>query len=261
MKALTICVQHLSFSYKDRMILKDISFCVADGSITAVLGPNGAGKSTLFKCLLGLSASYEGKITINGESTAGIPPERLAKLVAYIPQSHDTAFNLSVFDMVLMGTTAGLRGFRMPSQKESEITCQALKRLGILSLKDRDYQKISGGERQLVLIARALAQQTKVLIMDEPTANLDYGNSLRVLDQMKSLARQGYTILFSTHSPDHVFLYADKVLALSEQKILAYGSPDETIVSDLIRRLYGIDVIIESLYGDKVKCCIPKNAI
>ena len=197
--------------------------------VVALLGRPNVGKSTLFKCLLGLSASYEGKITINGESTAGIPPERLAKLVAYIPQSHDTAFNLSVFDMVLMGTTAGLRGFRMPSQKESEITCQALKRLGILSLKDRDYQKISGGERQLVLIARALAQQTKVLIMDEPTANLDYGNSLRVLDQMKSLARQGYTILFSTHITSDLEHIADQIIFIDQGKILLNQSRDELL--------------------------------
>lgn len=258
---MTISVENLSFSYKDRTVLDNVSFSVRGGSMTAVLGPNGVGKSTLFKCILGLLADYRGKITISGAETKNLSAEKLAALAAYIPQSHDTAFNFSVFDMVLMGTTARLRGFRVPSDEQTEITLQALERLNISFLKDRDYRKISGGERQLVLIARALAQRAEVLIMDEPTANLDYGNSLRVLDQMRSLADQGYTILFSTHSPDQVFLYADRVLALSDQRILADGAPKETISADLIKKLYGVDVVIESLYGDKIRCCVPQNGI
>ena len=258
---MTLGVENVSFSYKDRTVLDDISFTVHSGSMTAVLGPNGVGKSTLFKCILGLLTDYRGKVTISGTETKNLAAEKLAALAAYIPQSHDTAFNFSVFDMVLMGTTARLRGFRVPSDEQSEITCQALERLNISFLKDRDYRKISGGERQLVLIARALAQKADVLIMDEPTANLDYGNSLRVLEQMRSLADQGYTILFSTHSPDQVFLYADRVLALSNQKILADGTPKGTISAGLIKTLYGVDVVVESLYNDKIRCCIPQNGI
>ena len=177
---------------------------------------------------------------------------------SYIPQSHDTAFNFSVFDMVLMGTTARLRGFRVPSDEQNEITLQALEQLNISFLKDRSYRRISGGERQLVLIARALAQKVGVMIMDEPTANLDYGNGLRVLNQMRELADRGYTILFSTHSPDQAFLYADRVLALADRKIMAFGAPKETITADLIKKLYGVDVVVESLYDDRVRCCIPR---
>lgn len=258
---MTLSVESLSFSYQDRTVLDNVSFSVRRGSMTALLGPNGVGKSTLFKCILGLLPGYSGKVTIGGVETKNLPAEKLAALAAYIPQSHDTAFNFSVFDMVLMGTTARLKGFRVPSDEQTEITLQALDRLNISFLKDRDYRRISGGERQLVLIARALAQKADVLIMDEPTANLDYGNSLRVLDQMRSLTDQGYTILFSTHSPDQVFLYADRALALSNQKILADGAPKETISAGLIKTLYGVDVIIESLYNDKIRCCIPQNGI
>lgn len=256
---MTLNVNHLSFSYGSRRILDDISFDLPAGSLTAVLGANGVGKSTLFKCILGLLTDYDGKVTINATETKHLPAQQLASLAAYIPQSHDTAFNFGVFDMVLMGTTARLKGFRLPSKEQTEITLQALERLGISFLKDREYRHISGGERQLVLIARALAQKTNVLIMDEPTANLDYGNSLRVLAQMRALADQGYTILFSTHSPDHVFLYADRVLALSDRKMLADGLPKETITAELIQTLYGVNVRIESLYDDKIRCCIPRK--
>ncbi len=255
---MTLCVENLTFSYKDRTVLENVSFSVGRGSVTAVLGPNGVGKSTLFKCILGLLTDYTGKATIDGVETKKLPAEKLAGLAAYIPQSHDTAFNFSVFDMVLMGTTARLRGFRVPSDEQNEITLQALEQLNISFLKDRDYRHISGGERQLVLIARALAQKVGVMIMDEPTANLDYGNGLRVLKQMRELADRGYTILFSTHSPDQAFLYADRVLALADRKIMADGSPKETITADLIKRLYGVDVVIESLYDDRVRCCIPR---
>lgn len=255
---MTLCVENLSFSYKDRTVLDDVSFSVGNGSVTAVLGPNGVGKSTLFKCILGLLTDYKGKTTINGVETKNLPAEKLAGLAAYIPQSHDTAFNFSVFDMVLMGTTARLRGFRVPSDEQNEITLQALEQLNISFLKDRNYRHISGGERQLVLIARALAQKVGVMIMDEPTANLDYGNGLRVLKQMRELADRGYTILFSTHSPDQAFLYADRVLALADRKIMADGSPKETITADLIKKLYGVDVVVESLYDDQVRYCIPR---
>lgn len=258
---MTLNVEHLSFAYNDRKILDDISFYLPAGTLTAILGANGVGKSTLFKCVLGLLTDYDGKITINDIETKNLPAHQLASLAAYIPQSHDTAFNFSVFDMVLMGTTARLKGFRVPSEEQTEITLQALEKLNITFLKNRDYKRISGGERQLVLIARALAQKANVLIMDEPTANLDYGNSLRVLSQMRSLADQGYTILFSTHSPDHVFLYADRVLALNGQKIRSDGFPKETITADLIKNLYGVDVTIESLYEDKIRCCVPQNGI
>lgn len=258
---MTLCVENLSFSYKDRPVLNDVSFSLRGGSVTALLGPNGVGKSTLFKCVLGLLSDYRGKITINGAETKNLPAEKLATLAAYIPQAHDTAFNFSVFDMVLMGTTARLRGFRNPSAEQEKTTYQALERLNIAFLKDRDFRRISGGERQLALIARALAQQADVLIMDEPTASLDYGNSLRVLNQARSLADQGYTILFSTHSPDQVFQYADRVLALSDGKILTDGAPKESVTAGLIKKLYGVDVVIESLYGDKIRCCVPQNGI
>ncbi|MBU4440577.1 MAG: ABC transporter ATP-binding protein, partial [Firmicutes bacterium] len=137
----------------------------------------------------------------------------------------------------------------------------ALERLGISHLKNRGYTQISGGERQLVLMARALVQETKILILDEPTANLDFGNQVRVLTQMKSLAKEGYTIIQSTHNPDQTFLFSDNVLAMKDGKILSSGIPGDIFTADLIKNLYATEVNINSLYEDRVRVCIPKCAI
>lgn len=258
---MTISVSELSFSYNEHDVLHDISFTAQNGEVLAVLGPNGVGKSTLFRCILGLLPRQRGTTEINGTDIGKLTAKELARLIAYVPQSHYPAFNFSVMDMVLMGTTAQLSDFSSPSGKEHKIAETALERIGILHLKNRGYMQISGGEQQLVLIARALAQNTKILIMDEPTANLDYGNQLRILTQIRSLAKDGYTILQSMHNPDQAFLYADKVLALSDGKVIDFGTPQNVIKSEMIKHLYHIDVQVESLYEDRFRFCLPRGLI
>jgi iron complex transport system ATP-binding protein len=151
--------------------------------------------------------------------------------------------------MVLMGTTVQVGQFSAPGSAQEEQARVAMEEMGITHLAERGYQQISGGERQLVLIARALAQKARIVIMDEPTANLDYGNQLRVLGRVKSLAKRGYTIIQSTHSPDHAFLFADRVLALHDRRIAACGTPGEVLTSELIHKLYGIKVRVECRNG------------
>ncbi len=259
---MSVTVENLTFAYSDRrIILEDISFDVDSGKMLCVLGPNGVGKSTLFRCILGLLGKYQGRITIDEIDIKTMKPKQLARHVAYIPQSHIPVFNYSVFDVALMGTNAMIGTFSTPGQKENGYVEEALELVGITHLKDRPFLNISGGERQLVLIARALAQRAKVLIMDEPTANLDYGNQVRVLSQVKRLSRQGYTVIQSTHHPDQAFLYADEVLALLDGKILSYGSPAKTIDEGLIKSLYGVDVVVERLHSDRARVCIPKELV
>lgn len=185
----------------------------------------------------------------------------MAKLVAYIPQSHYPSFNFSVFDMVLMGTSIQVSNISSPGRKQIELAEIALERLGIAHLRDRGYTRISGGERQLVLMARALVQEAKVLILDEPTANLDFGNQVHVLTQIKSLAREGYTIIQSTHNPDQTFMFSDYVLALKGGEVLAQGTPAEIFSEKLIQTLYGVDVEMQSLYNGKAKICVPRCVI
>ena len=163
---MSIEVRHLSFSYGSRQVLRDVSFSVGKGRLLSVLGPNGVGKSTLFRCILGLLHGFQGEITVDGTAVSTLGARELARKVAYIPQSNYPAFQYSVFDMVLMGTTAQSRAFSPPGPKQEAAAREALERLDIGHLADRSYTRLSGGERQLVLIARALAQQSPVLLMD-----------------------------------------------------------------------------------------------
>ena len=167
----------------------------------------------------------------------------IARRVAYIPQTHYPAFNYAVFDMVLMGTTHSMGAFSTPGEKQRRAAEAALGRMGISHLAGRSYMRLSGGEQQMVLIARALAQESPVLMMDEPTASLDYGNQHRVLSCVRSLAREdGYTVVLSTHNPQHALSYADAILALHDGRVLAAGTPQAVLSGDLLRTLYGVDV-------------------
>ena len=250
-------VRNLSFSYGEHQVLKNLSFTASYGELLSVLGPNGVGKSTLFRCILGLLKPQQGECLIEGRSTAGLSAKELASRIAYIPQSHYPTFNFSVLDMVLMGTTAQVNALSTPGKRQIALAEEALERLGIAELKNRGYTNISGGERQLVLIARAIAQQAKILIMDEPSANLDYGNRTRVMQTLRSLTAQGYAIIQSTHDPDQAFLYSDKVLAVHGGRVLAHGSPKDTITGELISKLYGVNVEVCSLKDDTVRVCVP----
>lgn len=251
----------LCFSYGERKILQDISFIAEDNKVMSILGPNGAGKSTMFRCMLGLTSGYAGKVYINDIDIKGLETKKMAKLVAYIPQSHYPAFNFSVFDMVLMGTSIQFSNISSPREKQLKTAEKSLEMLGILHLKNRSYIKISGGERQLVLIARALAQEARVLILDEPSANLDYGNQVRVMNEIRSLAKEGYTIIQSTHNPEQAFMFSDTVLAMKNGKVLASGPPHKIFNEILIKNLYDVDVEMQTLYKGKVKACIPKCVI
>lgn len=252
-------VKDLSFSYGDHKVLNDVSFDVQLNEMLCIIGPNGVGKSTLFKCMLGILNDYEGEALVCHKRIKDMSARELAKRVAYIPQSQTLSFGYSVLDMVLMGTAARMRTLASPGRKQEEIARESLKRVGIEDLADRNYLEISGGERQLVLVARALAQQAKVLIMDEPTSNLDFGNQLRIMEQMKTLTKEGYTVIMSTHNPEQAYLFADKVLAIFAGNVMAYGTPKEVITEEIVKKLYNIDVDIRSLENDRMRVCVPKS--
>lgn len=254
---MSISVEALSFSYGDAEILKDVSFSVESGNVLCILGPNGVGKSTLFNCILGLRKPRCGDIIVEGTNIRGISIKERAKLMAYIPQSHAPSFNYSVYDMVLMGTASCVGFGSSPGARQKSSVEKVLKHLNLWELRNRSYMRISGGERQLVCIARALVQGAKVLIMDEPTANLDYGNQIMVQEQLRKLAADNYTILQSTHNPEQAFLFADFVLTLSEGRVASMGKPEDAICKASMRKLYNADVEIESLHDDLVRVCIP----
>lgn len=234
-----LTIENLSFRYGGRGVLHEISFTAEEGELLAILGPNGVGKTTLFKCVMGLERPCGGRILADGTDLSALSPRARAHRVALIPQVHPLSFRYSVFDMVLMGTSHSLSPLALPGERERAAARGALERLGISSLADRPFDRLSGGEQQLVFVARALAQQAKVLLMDEPTASLDYGNRLRVLGAARDLARDGYTVLLSTHDPQHALWFADRALALREGRVLALGAPRAVVTEALLFQLYG----------------------
>ena len=254
---MSIQVENLSFAYGEQKVLKSVSFSAEYGEFLSVLGPNGVGKSTLFRCMLGLLTPLAGHTLIDGKDIAGMTAAELSRSIAYIPQSHSPVFNYSVQDIVLMGTTARLGRFASPGRTQHEEALELLETLKLSGIRDRSYRNISGGERQLVLIARAMAQKAKILIMDEPSSSLDYGNRLRVMDAVKSLTERGYCVIQSTHDPDQAYRYSDKILAMYGGEVLAFGAPQDTVCPEVISRLYGVNVEVCSLHNDKIRVCVP----
>lgn len=237
-----LSLRDFSFSYGERLILDHISFDVEGGEMFSLLGANGIGKTTLFQCILGNLSGYTGTIEVDGEDVRKLSSRERSAVFAYIPQIRQQTFSYPVLDMVLMGATRRLSVFDRPGKDEAEIAMESLSLMGIADLKDRDFKQLSGGEQQLVLIARALTQQAQILIMDEPTSSLDYGNQHRVLERVRGLTKNGYTIMLSTHNPQHALTFADHVLALCDKKIAADGKPEQVLTQSLMRTLYRIEV-------------------
>lgn len=248
--SLSVC--ELNYAYGAHKVLHGVSFAAEKGEFLSVLGPNGVGKSTLFRCILGALPDYTGTISINGCDIRAMSSREKAKRIAYIPQTHRPTFGYTVLDTTLMGTTRQLGAFAQPRQAQIDTAHAALRQLGIDHLAQRNFAYLSGGEQQLVLIARAIAQQADILVMDEPTSSLDYGNQLRVLQQVKQLSRRGYTVLLSTHNPQHALTFADRILALSGGTVAAFGAPAEVLTPKLMKTLYRVDVDFAETAGGTV---------
>ncbi|MFA6845744.1 MAG: ABC transporter ATP-binding protein [Sphaerochaetaceae bacterium] len=255
---MSIEVRNLRFGYKkDEEILHDIDFAAADGEITTIIGPNGVGKTTLFRCILGLVTPHSGTVLVNGQDTCLWSHKKFSCQVAYVPQAFYPTFNYKCLEMVLMGANNRIGAFGTPGSREVAQATEYMKRLGIEYLSDRLFLEVSGGERQLVLIVRALMQNATTLLLDEPSANLDFGNQARVMKQISLLAESGYCIVQTTHNPDQAFLYSQKIAAFKEGTLFQQGKPQELINADLIKTLYGIDTQVESLLGDRIRVCVP----
>jgi iron complex transport system ATP-binding protein len=252
-----LALEQLAFGYPGRTVGAEVSFAVGAGAVVALLGPNGGGKTTLFKTILGLLRPHGGTIRIDGADTANWPRRRLAHAIAFVPQSHLAFFPFRVIDVVVMGRSAHLGVFSAPGPRDFAAAHAALERLGIGSLAERAYTEVSGGERQLVLIARALAQQARLIVMDEPTASLDFGNQVRVLHTIRQLATEGLGVLFSTHDPDHAFLAADEAALLYGGRLIRFGPPREVVTAETLRLLYGVDVAVIDLTRPAATVAVP----
>ena len=253
-------ISNLSYSYDgETRTLKNIDFRAYQGQLVALIGPNGAGKSTLFKCILKFLKDYEGNIFLEGHDMKEMSRAQIAKKIAYIPQTTVPVFNYSVLDIVLMGLTGGLKLLETPKQKHIEKAEAVLDSLGVLHLRNRGFARISGGERQLVLLARAIIQDAEILVMDEPTANLDYGNQFRVMERIRGLVSDGFTVILSTHNPEHALLFAEKAFVLQDGEVKAAGPSREVLTAELMEQLYGVQVnLIDTEFeGEQARVCVP----
>jgi iron complex transport system ATP-binding protein len=249
-----LAVESLAFGFPGRTVGRDVSFALQAGEAMCVLGPNGGGKTTLFRTLLGLLPKHDGVIRLHDQEIENLSRHEIARRVGYVPQGHVGYFAFTVREFVLMGRTAHLGLFSVPGRKDREIAERALESLDIAHLADQPVTEISSGERQLALVARALAQEPKLLVLDEPTASLDFGNQVRVLQRISALAGSGISILFSSHDPDHAFLCAHRALLLAEGRVLEIGAPRAVIRADTLERMYGVSVKVIDLGGGGHTC-------
>lgn len=242
MRDVVVSTRELSFDRGARSILSNVSIEIRQGEIVALLGPNGAGKSTLLRLVLKLLRPKRGSIEITGKPLAGMTRRVIASTLAYVPQHHSPPFPYTVAQVAGLGRLAATSFLSIPGEQDGVAVNRVLDRLGISHLAARDYTAISGGERQLTLIARALVQDARILLMDEPDAGLDYGNQRRLLDLMSELAGEGYTIVFTTHHPDHALYAASRSILIDGGQVVVDGKPASVLTPEIIRGVYDVDV-------------------
>ena len=252
-------VEDLHVAYEGTEVVHGASFTVNDGEYACIIGANGCGKTTTLKAILGLHHATAGTVRVDGVSTHGMTERELARVFAYIPQIHRPPFPFTVADVVLMGRTPHLASMSRASQHDRDVAFEAMERMGVLHLASRSYTALSGGQRQLVLIARALAQEPRLLVMDEPTASLDFGNQELVLSTMKALVLEGMAVLMVTHDPDHALYCANKVIVMEAGLVTGIGTPREMVTEETLDRIYGIRtrvVDVEVDPGDTRRVCV-----
>lgn len=242
-----LSVQDLYFrhSHSQKDILKGMSFAVKEGRMTTLLGPNGSGKTTLFKCLTGLWRVRRGTVRLGDRDLSKLSHAERAGIMAVVPQEHDPPFPYCVQDIVLMGRASHVALFSSPSAKDIRAADEAIEEVGIGGLRERPYTQISGGERQLVLIARAIAQEAPILILDEPTSHLDFRNQIMILTKVRRIACQRrLTVLMTLHDPNAAMQFSDEIILFTEGRLVDQGEPKEVLTRENLKKIYSLDVSV-----------------
>ena len=248
-----LAFNHLSFGYRaDVPVLQDVSLSIERGAVTGLLGPNGAGKTTLLHLALGWLSPSSGRVELEGRPLGEYPRQELGRRLGLVPQSEAIAFEYTVLEYVLLGRAPYLPPLEMPGEKDVAAALAALKRVGLQGFEQRSMLEISGGERQLALTARSLAQEPQILLLDEPTAHLDLGNKAHLIRILRSLHEQGVTILLTTHDPELASLLCTRLVLVEKGLPLTEGTVEEMLTPENLSRLYGLPVELEELRGKKV---------
>jgi iron complex transport system ATP-binding protein len=253
-------VKDLRSGYDKTEIVHGVSFTVEDGEFACIMGANGCGKTTTIKTILDILKPFGGSAVLDGRDVFAMSSNERARCFAYIPQTHRPPFPFTVADVVLLGRTPHIGQLAHIKDTDRVIAYQAMRQLSIEGLADATYTELSGGQQQLVLIARALAQQPKLLVMDEPTASLDFGNQQVVLSRIRHLTENGTSVLMITHDPGQAFFCADKVILMEEGRVIDTGSPQDLINEQSLERLYGNKVCVADVAlptGETTKVCVP----
>ena len=254
-------INDISYSYPSaaRPVLSNLSLSVDEGDIVTILGRNGAGKSTLLNCMLGLLKPQSGTLMLAGKQIAKMSERGIASVAGYVPQVHVPTFGFSIMDFVLMGCASRIGFFAKPGRREREDAEAALEELGIVHLAEQPYTEISGGERQKATIARAIVSKPRVVLFDEPTAHLDYGSQLLVLRIIKALSQKGYSVVITTHNPDHALLLGGKAALMDENGTLVTGEAKQIITQENLSRIYHADVLLEYIESVGRMACVYTN--
>ena len=256
-----------AYPHTDKTILDRISFAAESGDVLAILGPNGAGKTTLLRCTMGLLKWRGGKSFLDGKDVSKIPFRELWKAVSYVPQARQAVSAYTVEEMVLLGRSSRIGAFSLPGKADLAAAGAAMERLGLEKIRGRRCSEISGGELQMVLIARALASEPQVMILDEPESNLDFKNQLVVLDAMSSLAGEGMTCIFNTHYPAHALRRANKAIMLCADGSYLFGDTRSIVTEANISRAFGVSAVIGdietpgNIYQDVVPVSVESSRI
>ncbi|WP_406658298.1 ABC transporter ATP-binding protein [Methanolobus sp. ZRKC2] len=234
-----------------------MSFNVEEGQLCGLFGPNGCGKTTLFKCCMKFLKYSKGSVVMDGVDIGDCRIEDMAKIVAYVPQEHKPPFPYLVKEVVLMGRTPHLGAFFGIRQVDKKKAWDALELLEISHLAEQPYNQLSGGQRQMVLIARAIAQETRIIFLDEPTSALDFRNQMGIWDLMRKISEQGITILACSHDPNHVSWFCDKVVVMNRNGIISQGPPDRVITEDILNDVYQDMCAVRSFDG--IRMVLPRS--
>lgn len=256
-------LDNVSVGYDKTTVLSNVSLSIESGQFICVLGANGIGKTTLFKTILGFIPPLDGNILIDEKDIRNIPSKELSDYLAYVPQAKNNIYDMNVLEVVVMGRARFINHFSQPSSNDYDKADEILRRLEIEKLRNKKYSELSGGEQQIVLIARALVQESRFIVMDEPASNLDFENQKKVLECLMQLSGRGIGVLLSSHSPDHAIYCNTKVVMIKNDKTIQMGSIDQMLSDQNLKAVYGVDIhMVNGFTSDGTNlhsCCLVRN--